>query len=95
MIHIEGDWYIRQDGYKNYALGRTYSYKSKGEDIEVLTDCTYHSSLIEALRAYTEISVSNLLKDKELELLDALRMVTDEYKRLSALYEKVLSAPLD
>lgn len=95
MIHIEKDWYIRQDGYKNYVLGRTYSYKSKGEDVEMLTDCTFHSSLKEALRAYTEISLSNLLKDKDCELIDALRMVSDEYKRLSELYGEILSAPLD
>lgn len=95
MIHIEGDWYIRQDGYKNYTLGRTYTYKTKGKDVEMLTDCTYYSSLIEALRAYTEISVGNLLKDKDYELLDALRTVTDEYKRLSKLYGEILSAPLD
>lgn len=95
MIHIEKDWYIRQDGYKNYTLGRTYSYKSQGKDVEMLTDCTYHSSLTEALRAYTEVSVSNLLKDKDCELIDALRTVYDEYKRLSEWYGKILSAPLD
>lgn len=94
MIHIEGDWYIRQDGYKNYTLGRTYSYKSQGKDVEMLTDCTYYSSLIEAVRAYTEISVGNLLKDKEFEFLDALMAVREEYKRLSALIDKVLPTEL-
>ena len=94
MIHIEGEGYIKQDGYKNYTLGRMYSYKSKGKDVEMLTDCTYYSNLIEAVRAYTEISVGNLLKDKESELLEALMAVKEEYKRLSALIDKVLSAEL-
>ena len=96
MIHIEGDWYIRVDGYKCYVLGRKSQYTLKsGKKEEKLTDCLYFPDLAEAVKAYTEVAVANSLKDEEIELVDALRKATEEYDRHIERVKRAMSAPLD
>ena len=88
MIHIEGDWYIRQDGYKNYTLGRLRKRAEKGKQREILIDCTYHASLCKAVITYIEISSENVLENKNIELLDAFADLREDYNRLIQLVKE-------
>ncbi|MBR3360677.1 MAG: hypothetical protein IKG39_05035 [Lachnospiraceae bacterium] len=88
MIHIEKDWYIRQDGYKNYTLGRLRKRTEKGKQREILIDCTYHASLCNAVITYIEISSENVLENKNIELLDAFAALRKDYDRLIQLVKE-------
>lgn len=93
MIHIEGNWYISVNGYKDYTLGTYRKKKIIDREAEYLENATYHSSLENALQAYVEVAVSNLLKGENIELVDALNLMHQEYKRLADLFQKVFSEP--
>lgn len=93
MIHIEGNWYISVGGYKNYTLGTYKKTTIVDREVELLENATYHSSLEKALQAYVEMSVSNLLKSHDLELMDALAVMRNEYARLTNVFQKVFAEP--
>ncbi len=96
MIHIEGDWYIKPEGYKNYVLGVKYEYTLKNGIKKVqLAEATYHSDLSQAVTTYIEKKVSNLLKGEEIELVDALETARNEYMRYAELFKRVTSDSLD
>lgn len=96
MIHIEDNWYIRVDGYKCYVLGMKTEYTLKNGIKKVqLEDPTYHSDLAQAVTAYIEKKISNVLEDEEIELVDALETARREYMRYAELFKHVTSDPLD
>ncbi len=91
MIHIEGDWYIDVDS-TCYTLGkRTESVDKKGNKVYVLNKCTYHRDLKQAVYAYFDVKEKEVLKGKDLEIVDALKIVADTYSKLSEMLEQVFS----
>lgn len=93
MIHIEGDWYIRVNGYKDYTMGRLATKKKTGK--KELTDCTYYCDLRKAVESYIEISSENVLENKNIELIDAFSALRQDYNRLIQLVNERVPKTLD
>lgn len=91
MIHVEGDWYIDVDN-NCFTLGKRYeSTDKKGNKVYVLSKCTYHRDLKQAVYAYFDVKEKEVLKGKDLEIVDALKIVADTYLKLSEMLEQVFS----
>ena len=93
MIHIEDNWYIRVNGYKDYTMGRLVTEKKTGK--KILKDCTYYCDLRKAVESYIEISSENVLENKNIELLDAFTALRQDYNRLIQLVNERVPKTLD
>ncbi len=73
MIHIKGDWYIDVDEWSYNLTRYAGKYTDKnGEERESYTNTTYHRTLADALNQYVTYAVRDALKDKDLDIKDAI-----------------------
>ena len=83
MIHIDKDWYIEvEDGcFTLQKYARTYTDK-QGVERNEYTNQRYYATLKQAVLAYYKAQTVEVLRERDLELADALNELTDAYKSI-------------
>ena len=82
MIHIKDDWYVDVDeaSYNLQQYAGVYTDKN-GNEIKQWKNQTYHATLDRALWQYVTYKVRDALKERELEVQEAITILQNELQQ--------------
>lgn len=92
MIRLENGWVIVVDE-NVYVLKKFIKWKTNkktGEQEIVWSDGRFYSTLKQAIQGWIRVSTSELLSDKNLTLVDALKCVTEHLVHIESMLDEIL-----